>query len=131
MTTKAQSFLDSIMMLPKKPDFIGFVVETEVLFDRMVDKLNEIMGMDLSSYCSHDSADDGELLFYIDEYQMDGELENYGDILNRMPFDYDAPWESAQYLIGKVYGVDTWAYGQVRFHDPSQCEVQIGVPVVL
>jgi hypothetical protein len=89
------------------------------------------MGMDLSSYCSHDNADDGEFLFYIDEYQMQEDLQDWDDILSSLPFDHEAPWESTQYLAGKVYGVDTWVYVQVRLHDDSECEVHVGVPGVL
>jgi hypothetical protein len=123
------SFLESLMVLPKKPEFIGFTMDTETLFEKMVEKLNEIAGRDLSPYCSHDTADDMEFLFYIDEYMLQEEEQDWDDILAALPFEHDAPWETSQYLVGKVFGADTtWAYAQQRYHESSTCEIQIGIP---
>lgn len=128
---ETNGFIQSLMALPKKPEFVGFTVDTDELIKSLIPIANEACGMDVEKYCSWDSNDeDNQLYFYIDEYALAEELteEESEKFFNNLPFDIETPWEIAEYLMGKLYGVDTWCYATVRPWDRSITQVEIGIP---
>jgi hypothetical protein len=126
-------FLNRIMVLPVKPDFVGFTVATEDLFKQLVPIACEIVGHDISSMCGWGHNDeDGQFYFYIDQEELEELLgeEEYDRTIFELPFDIDASWEVADVLLDRLYntGHGSWVYASVRLWDSSVTEVQIGIP---
>jgi hypothetical protein len=126
-------FLKAMMVLPVKPQFIGFTVNTEELYEKLVAVINEIAGHNISRVCSWSCAnEDNEFWFNIDTEELVEMLgdEEYLRVWEKLPFDPESPWEVAQGLIEKLYvdKLGSWAFATVRSWDNTVTEVQLGIP---
>jgi hypothetical protein len=128
-------FLESIMLLPKKPNFIGYLVDTDFFYRQLLEELNKLVEIDMEPYTSWDSSEeDNQFYFNIHEWNLNEDLgvDETDKLLQSLPFDWESPWEIAEYLMMKAYGIDehtgVWMYATVRPYDTTQTEVQIGLP---
>lgn len=125
-------FLQTLMVMPMKPEFVGFTMDSEKLHEQLVAIVSESIGQDASDICSWScDNEDNEFWFNLDTealYDMVGE-EEYNKIWEALPFNPDSPWEATQLLIEKMYDLkNSWAIANVRSWDTSQVEIQIGIP---
>jgi hypothetical protein len=131
MVEEQHDFLKALMVMPKKPEFVGFTENPEDMYDKLVDILSAELGMDMRPHTAWDSGDE-DYQFYFNIYTWDLEdklsPEQYENLFENMPWDPNDYWDVTDYLFRKYYGVDTWVYAQVRPYDNDYMDVQIGVP---
>lgn len=128
-----ESYVNALMAMPRKPEFIGYSMPTQELYELCLAELNKLAGRDMSGHCYHDcSEEDNQFSFYIHD---EGSLEDDGlseeeieDIKERLPFELDEHWDVTETLLDKAINAPTWIYAQVRHHDSDTVEIQIGVP---
>jgi hypothetical protein len=129
--TEAEQFLEAIMVLPKKPEWVVFTTDPETIYEGLLKELNKLCGRDMRSYTGHDiHDDDAQFCFHISEWDLEEALgeQEYQDLVNKLPFTIDEYWEVTEYLAKKHFKVPTWVYLQGRHYDHNVVEVQIGVP---
>ena len=128
--TTLDTYLQALMTTARKPEFIGFTMDTKELVKLCTDELNKIVQVDLSAYLYQDAEEDQQFYVAIDEYSIIEHLgqEEFNRINDIIPFPIDEHWEVTDYLLGKIFKTGTWIHASVRYHDSSQVEIQIGVP---
>lgn len=130
-TKEIKDFMDAIMVLPKKPEWVVFTEHPDSIYQKLLAECNKLFGFDMSEYTSHDIHDeDSQFVFYIDESDLEDGIgkEKYNQLQEELPFSIDEYWEVTEYLAKKAYNVPTWVYLQGRYYDHSIVEVQVGIP---
>ena len=128
--TTLDTYLQALMTTARKPEFIGFTMDTAELYRLCIVELNKIVDMDFSTYLYQDAEESQQFYVSIDEYTIIEHLgqEEFDRINSILPFPIDEHWEVTDYLLGKIFKTGTWIHASVRYHDSSQVEIQIGVP---
>jgi hypothetical protein len=129
-----KEFLQSLMVLPRKPEYVGFGINPDEVYQMMLKELNKIVGWDMRDYTTWELHDeDFQFQFYILEYDLSESLteDEYEELQNKLPFGIEDYWDATAYLGKKAFDVSTWVYVQGRPHDMHMVDVQIGVPKAL
>lgn len=134
MKTTTDDFVRQIMLLPKKPQYIGFTMTSEEIYKGCLAVFNELCGRDMSEYCGLDFNEESfEAYFYINTDDIQEELgeEEYHRLNEKLLFDMDDYYAAIETLSPKWLGVESWVFIQGRPYDAFFCDVQIGLPMDL
>ena len=114
--------------VPKRPEFYGYQMRTEDLYQACLRAGEELVGFDISKYAQWSSSDKYDFEIYFDEYSWPEDCHHELDKMREVFGDLDEYYHVTEKLLQKALGVDTWVMGRLFTDDEYYVDVLIGMP---